>query len=82
MQISHRGSYLHGSYMLTNVGLKPDEEKMWATTEFPVSHDLHHLRRFIGMVKYLSKFDHSLMTKQINTERPGFPMSRGTTKSF
>ena len=50
-------------HTLTNAGLKPDEEKMRAITEFPASHNLHHLRRFIGMIKYLSKFDHSLTTK-------------------
>ena len=55
MQIPHRGSYLHGSY--TNAGLKPDAEKVRAP------HDLDHLRRFIGMVKYLLKFDYSLTTK-------------------
>ena len=47
----------------TNAGLKPNEEKVQAITEFPASHDLHHLRHFIGMVKYLSKFDHSQTTK-------------------
>ena len=61
MQIPHRGSHLHGSY--TNTGLKPDEEKIRAIIEFPAPRDLHNLRRFIGMVKYLSKFDHSLTTK-------------------
>ena len=50
-------------HTLTNAGLKPDEEKVQAITEFPAPHDLHHQRRFIGMVKYLSKFDHLLMTK-------------------
>lgn len=50
-------------HTLTNTGLKPDEEKIRAITEFPAPRDLHHLRRFIGMVKYLSKFDHSLTTK-------------------
>ena len=47
----------------TNAGLKPNEEKVQAITEFPAPPDLHHLRRFIGMVKYLLKFDHSPMTK-------------------
>ena len=61
MQIPHRGSHLHGSY--TNTGLKPDKEKIRAIIEFPVPRDLHNLRRFIGMVKYLSKFDHTLTTK-------------------
>ena len=50
-------------HTLTNAGLKPDKEKVRAITEFPAPHDLHHLRRFIRMVKYLLKFDHSLMTK-------------------
>ena len=50
-------------HTLTNAGQKPDEEKVQEITEFPVPHDLHHLRRFIGMVKYLSKFEHSLTTK-------------------
>ena len=50
-------------HTLTNAGLKPYEEKVWAITEFPAPHDLNHLRRFVGMVKYLSKFDHSLTTK-------------------
>ena len=50
-------------HTLTYVDLKPDEEKVQAITEFPAPHDLHHLRLFIRMVKYLSKFDHSLMTK-------------------
>ena len=50
-------------HTLTNTGLKPDEEKIRAIIEFPAPRDLHNLRRFIGMVKYLSKFDHSLTTK-------------------
>ena len=50
-------------HKLTNAGLKSDEEKVQAIPEFPASHDLHHLRRFIEMVKYLSKFDHSLTTE-------------------
>ena len=49
-------------HTLTNTGLKPDEGKVWAVIEFPAPHDLHHLRCFIGMVKYLLKFDHLLMT--------------------
>ena len=52
-------------HTLTNAGLKPDEEKVRAITEFPASHELHHLRRFIGMVKYLSKFD-NLLTQNMN----------------
>ena len=56
-------------HTLTNAGLKPDEEK-----EFPALHDLHNLRRFIGMIKYLSKFEHSVTTK---CER-----RRGTSKSI
>ena len=47
----------------TNIGLKPDEEKMRVITEFPAPHDLHHQKCFIGMVKYFSKFDHLLTTK-------------------
>lgn len=50
-------------HILTNTDLKPDEEKIRAITEFPAPRDLHHLRRFIGIVKYLSNFDHSLTTK-------------------
>ena len=50
-------------HTLTNTGLKPDEEKIQAIIEFPALRDLHNLRRFIGMVKYLSKFDHTLTTK-------------------
>ena len=45
-------------HTLTNAGLKPDKEKVRAITEFPAPHDLHHLKHFIGIVKYLSKFDH------------------------
>ena len=48
---------------LTNAGLKPDEEKVREIPEFQVPHGLHHLKRFIGMVKYLPKFYHSLTTK-------------------
>ena len=74
-------------HILTNTGLKPDEEKIRAIIEFPAPRDLHNLRRFIGMVKYLSKFDHSLTTKcktskQANAEGPDFPMGGGTTKSI
>ena len=50
-------------HTLTNTGLKPDEEKIRAIIEFPAPRDLHNLRRFKGMVKYLLKFDHSLTTK-------------------
>ena len=39
------------------------KEKIRVIIEFPAPPDLHNLRRFIGMVKYLSKFDHSLTTK-------------------
>ena len=54
------------SYMgllLTNSGLKPNSEKVRAIVEFPIPCDLYHLRRFLGMVKYLSRFDHTLTTK-------------------
>ena len=50
-------------HTLTNAVLKLDEEKVRAIIDFPASHDLHYLRRFIGMAKYLSKFDYSLTTK-------------------
>ena len=50
-------------HRLTNTGLKPDEEKVRAITEFSAPRDLHHLKRFLGMVKYLLKFHHSLTTK-------------------
>ena len=50
-------------HTLTNTVLKPDEEKIRAIIEFPAPRDLHNLRHFIEMVKYLSKFDHSLTTK-------------------
>ena len=81
MPIPHGRSYLHGSYTVTNA--KPNESA--ANHRIPsTSNDLHHLRRFIGMVKYLSKFDHSLRTKcePLNMEGPGFPMGRGVTKSI
>ena len=57
------GNVTYMGHSLTNAGLKPDEEKVRAITEFRAPHDLHHLRHFIEMVKYLSKFDHSLTTK-------------------
>ena len=38
-------------HTLTYTGMKPDDEKVKAITEFLASHDLHHLRYFIGMVK-------------------------------
>ena len=38
-------------------------KKKFGQSQFPAPHDLHHLRRFIGMVKYLSKFNHSPTTK-------------------
>ena len=60
---------IYKDHTLTNAGLKLNEGKDWAITEFLVPYDLHHLRRFIRMVKYLSKFDHSLKTKG-----PGFSM--------
>ena len=50
-------------HTLTDAGLKTDEEKVQAITEFPAPHDSHHPRRFIGMVKYLSKVDNLLTTK-------------------
>ena len=51
------------SHTLTNADLKPGEEKVRAITKFPASHDLHHLKPFIGMVKYFSRFDNSQTTK-------------------
>ena len=50
-------------HTLTHAGLKPNEEKAWTITEFSVPHNLHRLRHFIGMVKYLLKFDYLLTTK-------------------
>ena len=50
-------------HLLTNSGLKPNSEKVRAIVEFPIPCDLYHLRRFLGMVKYLSRFDHTLTTK-------------------
>ena len=50
-------------YALTNHGVQPDLEKGRAIAESPVPHDIYHLQRFLGMVKYLSKFDHTLATK-------------------
>ena len=74
-------------HTLTNAGLKPDEEKIRAIIEFPAPRDLHNLRRFIGMVKYLSKFDYSLTTKceplnRLTWKELDFPMGGGTTKSI
>ena len=75
------------SHTLTYTGMKPDEEKVQAITEFLVPHNLHHLRHFIGMVKYLLKFDHLLTTKceplnRLTRKDQVFTMGRGATKSI
>ena len=44
-------------HILTNAGLKPDEENIQAFTYVPAPPDMHHLRRLV------SKFDHSLTRK-------------------
>ena len=49
-------------HILSSEGLKADPEKIDAILNFPIPHDLYHLQRFLGMVKYLGKFSHTLST--------------------
>lgn len=47
-------------HILSEDGVKVDPEKVRAIKEYPVPQDMYHLQRFLGMVKYLSKFDSRL----------------------
>ena len=42
--------------MFTDAGLKPDQSKIIAIVDMPVPSDVPAVRRFLGMVTYLSKF--------------------------
>ncbi len=43
-------------HLLTEDGLKPDPEKFRAITEMQIPSNVKDLQRFLGMVRYLSKF--------------------------
>ncbi len=43
-------------HLLTEDGLKPDPEKIRAITEMQIPSNVKDLQRFLGMVRYLSKF--------------------------
>ena len=43
-------------HILTSKGLKPDPEKIKAILQMPEPEDITALKRFLGMVTYLSKF--------------------------
>ena len=43
-------------HIITKNGLRSDPEKMKSITEFPTPQNVNELRRFLGMVNYMSKF--------------------------
>ena len=43
-------------HIVTKDGLKSDPEKMQAISDFPVPQKVEDLRRFLGMINYMSKF--------------------------
>ena len=43
-------------HLLTQDWLKPDAEKVRAIVEMPMANDVKSLQRFLGIVRYLSKF--------------------------
>ena len=43
-------------HLITKDGLQMDPEKIRAITDFPEPQNLEELRRFLGMVNYLSRF--------------------------
>ena len=49
-------------HLLTSEGIKPDPKKVDAVQEIPQPTDVPSVKRFLGMVKYLSKFLPNLST--------------------
>lgn len=43
-------------HVVTNEGVKPDPRKVTAIQEMKAPKDVKELKRFLGMVSYLSKF--------------------------
>ena len=37
-------------------GIRPDPEKLSAVTDWPIPHDIHELRKFLGFTNYFRKF--------------------------
>ena len=52
----HQSSVKFMGHLLTSEGLKPDPDKIQAILQMPEPEDLPALKRFLGMVTYLSKF--------------------------
>ncbi len=41
---------------VTEGGIKPDEERLEAISEFPAPQDIHQLRSFLGLANQLGNF--------------------------
>ena len=52
----HQSSVKFMGHLLTSEGLKPDPDKIQAILQLPEPEDRPALKRFLGMVTYLSKF--------------------------
>ena len=74
-------------HVLTADGVRPSAERVRAVTEMPVPEDKPGVRRFVGLVQYLSKFmpklsDMSAPLRQLMKESNSFIWSSTQQKAF
>ena len=81
----NRVSYV--GHMVTEHGLEPSHDKVRALTEMPAPTSKEEMRRFLGMIQYLTKFIPDLSVKdaplrQLLKKEVGFHWSRAQQESF
>lgn len=68
LKLCERSVKFYG-HVLTDEGLKPDEDKVIAIRDYPTPINRKEVHRFIGMVNYLSRFIRNLSTNMDNLRR-------------
>ena len=74
-------------HLLTSEGIKPDAKKVGTVQKMPQPKDVLSVKRFLGMVNYLSKFLPSISTiieplRQLETKGVGWHWSNNQQKAF
>ena len=86
IRFKHKSVKFNG-HILTPEGLKPDPEKINAIKEMPAPKDRSEVKRFLGMVTYLSKFlpklsDVSKPLRELTKEKNQFVWAKQHERSF